>query len=412
MRSTIDGAVAAAADEAIQLLITDPATRANPYSVYDRLRESRLHRSMVQIWFASTYSVCNQVVRHPKFVRRHGDSWERRAAFMGSLGRRWLADQEKWMLWLDPPDHARIRGLVGQSFSARYIEEQREQVKGVVDDLIDAIAGAGEIDFVQEFALKLPMTVICDMLGIPPADRRDFRAWSSSAGGTLEPMPSPEVQDAADKSSEAFEAYFSALIEERRGTPGDDLLTKLIAAESEEGKLSHEELIANAVLLLAAGFETTTNLLGNGVLALLRNPDQWRRLGEQPELAANATEELLRYDSPVQMATPRVATVDVEIDGQFVLEGDTVVAVVGSGNRDPDRFDQPDRLDIGRDDPAPLSFGAGPHFCLGAALARLEGSLAFEALATRLPDLELVDQAPSWLPSQNLHGVQRLLIRA
>jgi cytochrome P450 len=316
------------------------------------------------------------------------------------------------MLWLDPPDHGRIRGLVGQSFSARYIEEQRSAVRNVVDSLIDKIAGAGEIDFVREFALALPMTVICDMLGIPPADRRDFRAWTSGAGGTLEPMPTPEVQDSADRSSEAFEAYFSALIEERRRSPGDDLLTKLITAESEEGKLSHEELISNAVLLLAAGFETTTNLLGNGLLALLRNPAEWRRLREEPGIAANATEELLRYDSPVQMATPRVATVDVEIDGCVIPEGETVVAIVASGNRDPERFEGPDRLDLGRDDPAPLSFGAGPHFCLGAALARLEGAEAFQALARRLPHLELFDAEPTWLPTLNLHGVQSLMVRA
>jgi cytochrome P450 len=316
------------------------------------------------------------------------------------------------MLWLDPPDHARIRGLVSQSFNARYIEEQRAGIQVVVDDLIDKMAGAGTVDFVQAFALALPMTVICDMLGIPPEDRHDFRAWTAGAGGTLEPMPAPDIQDAADRATEALAGYFSDLIEKRRGTPGDDLLTQLIAAESEEGRLSHEELISNAVLLLAAGFETTTNLLGNGLLALLRNPEQWRRLAEQPELAGNATEELLRYDSPVQMATPRVATSDIEIDGHMIPEGETVVAIVGAGNRDPQRFDQPDHLDVGRTDPSPLSFGAGPHFCLGAALARLEGMVAFETLARRLPRLELVDAEPTWLPTLNLHGVKSLRVTA
>ena len=404
--------VEGAADEAIRLLITDPATRANPYSAYEHLRVSGVHRSEFEIWFASTYAACNQVVRHQKFRRRHGDSWERRAALSGSLGRPWLEDQARWMLWLDPPDHARIRGLVSQSFNARYIEEQRPGIQGVVDGLVDKIAGGGTIDFVQEFALALPMAVICDMLGVPPEDRHDFRAWTTGAGGTLEPMPSPEVQDAADRATEALGSYFSELIEKRRGTPGDDLLTQLIAAESEEGKLTHEELVSNALLLLAAGFETTTNLLGNGLLALLRNPEQWKRLAEQPELAGNATEELLRYDSPVQMATPRVATTDIEVDGLAIPEGDTVIAIVGSGNRDPERFEQPDQLDIGRADPSPLSFGAGPHFCLGAALARLEGMVAFETLARRVPDLELVDQEPTWLPTFNLHGVQSLSVNA
>jgi len=235
--------------------------------------------------------------------------------------------------------------------------------------------------------------------------------WTTAASGTLQPLPSLDVQDAADRASEAFEAYFAALVEERRRSPGDDLLTKLITAENEEGRLSHDELISNAVLLLAAGFETTTNLLGNGLLALLRNPDQWRRLVNEPGLAANATEELLRYDSPVQMATPRVATTDVEIDGCTIRESETVVAIVGSGNRDAERFDEPDRLDVAREDPSPLSFGAGPHFCLGAALARLEGAIAFEAVARRLPDIELVDVQPPYLPTFNLHGLQSLRVR-
>ena len=400
------------ADEALDLLIMDPATRANPYPTYEVMRAEPVCRTVFDIWFVSTYAACNHVIRHSGFRRRHGDSWERRATLFGSIGRRYLNDQARWMLWLDPPDHARIRGLVGQSFSARYIERQRDGVGAIVDGLIDKIAGAGTVDFVQEFALPLPMTVICDMLGVPPADRRNFREWTTAASGTLEPMPPPEVQDAADRSAEAFEAYFSKLVDERQRTPGDDLLTKLIAAENEEGKLSHDELISNAVLLLAAGFETTANLLGNGLLALLRNPEQWQRLVEQPALAANATEELLRYDSPVQMATPRVATTDIEVEGRVISEGETVVAVVGSGNRDPQRFDQPHRLDVARSDPSPLSFGAGPHFCIGAALARLEGAIAFEALARRLPHIELVDTDPPWLPTFNLHGLQSLLVRA
>jgi cytochrome P450 len=404
--------VEGAADEALGLLITDPATRANPYGAYERLREKPVHRSEFELWFASSYSACNQVVRHQKFRRRHGDSWERRAALSSSLGRPWLEDQSRWMLWLDPPDHARIRGLVSQSFNARYIEEQRPGIQSVVDGLIDKIAGGGAVNFVQEFALALPMTVICDMLGVPPEDRHDFRAWTPLAGGTLEPMPSPEVQDAADRATAALGGYFSDLVEKRRGTPGDDLLTQLIAAESEEGKLSHDELVSNAVLLLAAGFETTTNLLGNGLLALLRNPKQWKRLAEQPELAGNATEELLRYDSPVQMATPRVAIEDIEVDGQTIPEGETVIAIVGSGNRDPQRFDAPDHLDISRPDPSPLSFGAGPHFCLGAALARIEGTVAFETLARRLPRLELLDPDPPWMPTFNLHGLSSLRVHA
>jgi cytochrome P450 len=401
-----------AADEAVQLLISDPQTRADPYAAYAHLRAKGAHRTPFEVWFLATHSACNQAVRHAGFRRRHGDSWERRAALSGSLGRRWLEDQSRWMLWLDPPDHGRIRGLVSRSFSARYIEEQRQRVQRTVDVLIDQVAGAGDVDFVQAFALPLPITVICDMLGIPDADRRNFRDWTAGAGGTLEPMPSAQAQEAADRSTEELGAYFGSLIEQRRRAPGDDLLTQLITAQAEDGTLSHEELISNAVLLLAAGFETTTNMLGNGLLALLRNPEQWRALTERPELAANATEEMLRYDSPVQMATPRVAVRDIDIDGHVIPEGEAVVAVVGAGNRDPARHADPDRFDIERGDPAPLSFGAGPHFCLGAALARLEGAVAFESLARRVPRLELVDSAPPWLRTFNLHGVQSLHVTA
>ena len=402
-----------AVDAAILTLVTSAdETRANPYPLYEQMRTHPVHRSVLEVWFVSSYAGCERVLRSPAFKRRHGDAWSRRAALQGAEGRRWLEHQERWMLWLDPPDHGRIRNLVSRAFTPRYVEAMRPRVESLVDELIDGLDGAGEVDFVDAFALPLPITIICDMLGIPDEGRREFRAWTVQSASTLQPLPTPEVQDAADVASAAMEAYFTDLVEVRRRTPGDDLLTAMIAAEEDGVRLTHAELVSNAALLLAAGFETTTNLLGNGMLALLRNPEQWRRLVAEPQLAANAAEELLRYDSSVQLAAPRVVATDVEVDGTTLAEGELVVAVLGAGNRDPRRFDHPDELDIARPDPSPLSFGAGPHFCLGAALARLEASIAFERLAQRLPHIELLDEQPPWLASQNIHGVARLRVRS
>lgn len=403
-----------AVDNAILALVTgDEATRANPYPLYAQMRTHPVHQSVLGVWFVTSYTGCDRVLRHPAFRRNHGDALQRRIALQNAAGRRWFEHQTRWMLWLDPPDHGRIRSLVSRAFTPRYVQQLRGRVESLVAGLVDGMQGAGEVDFVDAFALPLPITVICDMLGIPEADRVSFRQWTVQSAGTLQPLPSESVQDAADTATDALETYFTELVEARRATPADDLLTAMIAAEEDGVRLSHAELIANAALLLAAGFETTTNLLGNGLLALLRNPQQWQKLVADPAgLAANATEELLRYDSSVQLAAPRVASEAVEVDGTVLAEGEIVSAVVGAGNRDPQRFDRPDELDVARPDPSPLSFGAGPHFCLGAALARMEASIALEALARRLPHLELLDAEPPWLSTQNLHGLQRLRVRA
>ena len=381
-------------DVILTLAAAEDATRANPYPLYERMRRDPVHRAVTGFWFVSSYATCDRVMRNPVFRRRHKGSWELRAALQGATGRRWWEGQDRWMLWLDPPDHGRVRGLVSRAFTPRYVAAMRGRVAEVVDGLVDRLVEEGDADFVQSFALPLPITVICEMLGIPEADRRDFRAWTQAGAAVMQPLPRPEVQDAADTATDAVEAYIADLIEARRRSPGDDLLTAMIAAEEDGERLTRDELVANAFLLLAAGFETTTNLLGNGLLALLGNRDQWQKLVADPSLAADATEELLRYDSPVQFAGPHVATEPVEIAGQIIPEAEMVVAVVGSGNRDPRRFDDPDRLDIERPDPSPLSFGAGPHFCLGAALARMEGAVAFETLARRLPDLALAEGDP------------------
>ena len=399
-------------DEAASNLVFDPATRANPYPVYDRLRsEAPVYRSPLGPLFVTSYSECAQLLRDPRLTRRFEDSWEQRAIFQDSVGRPWFEEQSRWMLWLDPPDHTRLRGLVSKAFTPRYVARLHDQVAAIVARLIADLRGAGEVDFISAFAFELPITIICDMLGVPTEDRANFREWTVAMAQTLEPLPPPDVQDAADDASIKIGEYFHALIAERRNQPGEDLLHALIVAEEEGHRLTEDEIVSTAGLLLGAGFETTTNLLGNGMLALLGHPDQWQALIDAPaELAPATVEELLRYDSPVQMATPRVANERIESAGVTIEPGDTVITVVAGGNRDPQRFEDPNTVDLRRPDPDPLSFGGGPHFCLGASLARLEGAVAFEALATTVPHMALVEQNPQWRRALNLRGLESLTV--
>ena len=394
-------------------LVLDPVTRANPYPVYTLMRDhDPVYQSPIGPWFVTSYADCARLLRDPKLTRRFEDSWEQRAIIQNSVGRPWFDEQERWMLWLDPPDHTRLRGLVSKAFTPRFVSKLHDRVAEIVDGLVDRIADEGTIDFIEHFAFQLPITIICDMLGIPAADRDKFREWTVAIASTLEPLPPEDVQDAADDATLKLTAYLHVLIDERRDHPGEDLLGQLIHAEEEGERLTEDEVVSTAGLLLGAGFETTTNLLGNGMLALLRHPEQWALLCKEPDRAPAAVEELLRYDSPVQMATPRVANAPVEAGGHTIAPGEVVVNVVAAGNRDPQQFDNPDAVDIERPDPAPLSFGGGPHFCLGAALARMEGAVAFQTLARRLPGIELAEDDPQWRRALNLRGLESLQVAA
>jgi cytochrome P450 len=403
-----------AAEEQIQRLIFDPVARADPYPIYMSLRAvAPVYQASFGPWFVTTYEECASLLRDPRLVRRHGDAWEQRAMLQGCLGRDWFEAQARWMLWLDPPDHTRLRGLVSKAFTPRYIARMKERVVEVAESLIDDLHGAGEFDLIAQLAFPVPITIICDMLGVPQEDRDRFRQWTIDVAATLEPLPPPEVQDAADVATREFIAYFRDLIAERRKDgERDDLLSRMIAAEEDGQRLTEDEIIAQATLLLGAGFETTTNLIGNGSLALLRHSEQWEKLVTGPERCRNTMEELLRYDSPVQMATPRVTNTTVEVAGHEIPEGETVICVVGSANHDRSRYVNPEGLDIERTNVEPLSFGGGPHFCLGASLARLEAAVVFETLATRLPHLRLVDEHPPWRKSLNLRGLESLTVHA
>jgi len=316
-----------------------------------------------------------------------------------------------WMLQQDPPDHTRLRGLVAQAFTAGRVEDMRPRIQEVVDRTLDALIGRGHMDLIEAFAFRLPVTIICDMLGIPEEHREVFYRSSRDGGRILEPVPLTPAEIAkANVSNTMAKLYFEQLFELRRRNPGDDLTTLLVQAEEDGSKLSNEELTANIILLFGAGHETTVNLIGNGLLALHRNPDQLALLKANPSLIAGAIDEFLRYDSSVQL-TGRVALEDIDdLGGKRIPKGESVLCLLGSANRDPAVYpDRPDRLDITRPNVKPLSFGGGIHHCLGAQLARIEAEIAISTLLRRLPELRLDDaDNPEWRPTFVLRGLKRL----
>jgi cytochrome P450 len=316
----------------------------------------------------------------------------------------------KILLFTDPPDHTRMRNLVNKAFTRRVVEDLRPHVAELVEGLLDDVAERGEMDVIADFAYPLPALVICELMGVPVSDRDRFQGLSADIAPILDPITSPDQLQKAIDTVEIFVEYFSGQLADRRRNPRDDLLTALVAAEEGDQRLTEEELLGLCVLVFIAGHETTQNLIGNGLLALLRNPDQLALLRGDPALTRNSIEELLRYDSPVQL-TGRSATVDIEVGGHTIGQGQEVVVLLGAANRDPGVFPDPDRLDITRDRVQVLSFGGGVHFCLGAPLARLEGQIAFNALLRRFPALELAGDEPEWRNTLTLRGLTSLPVR-
>jgi cytochrome P450 len=313
------------------------------------------------------------------------------------------------MLVADPPDHTRLRGLAARAFTPRTVESLRPGVVAMVDGLIDAF-GAGDVDVMEALAFPLPVTVIGEMLGVPAGDREQLRPLVRAVTAVLELVVTPEALTAATAANSTLVSYFGELVAERRARPQDDLLTRLIQAEDEGDKLSEWELISTAILLFAAGFETTTNLIGNAMLALLHNPGQLERLRADRSLLRPAVEEILRYDSPVQIAV-RTAYEDLDLDGHRIGSGSVILALLGAANRDPARFSDPERFDVARAEGAPMSFGSGIHFCLGAALARMEGQVVLDRLLDRFGTMELVGDEPSYRDSLTLRGLVALPVR-
>ena len=375
----------------------------DPYPLYDRLRtEDPVHRSSTGRWLLTRFDDCWSVLHHPGMSTAQreatGDSDEAQlmAAYLSNL-----------MLFNDPPDHTRLRGLVNKAFTPRVIERLRPRITELVDELLDVAAEAGSIDVIAELGRPLPVTVIAEMLGVPAEDQGTFRGWSEALAHTVDPDMDAEAASRAAVAGLEFMAYFTAMAEERRQHPQDDLLSSLAAAEEEGDRLTADELVTNCILLLIAGHETTTNLIGNGTLALLRNPDELSRWRADPSLAKTAVEELLRFDSPVHL-TGRTAMQDVTVGETEVKSGEPLTVLLAAANRDPAEFADPAVLDIGRVENRHLSFSSGPHFCLGAALARIEGQIALSALVSRFPRLELTVDELEWNPTTTLRGLRAL----
>jgi cytochrome P450 len=389
--------------------LTDAAFRRDPYRRYAELRESDvLHRTRDGFWVLTRHADVLAAVRdqrlssNPAHVDRPaGDAREAGLPFLSEMGIHLL-------LTADPPDHTRLRRLANKAFTPRAVERLRPRVAEIVDQLLDAATEDGStFDVMADLAEPLPVIVICELLGVPVEDQAQFKPWSSTVARVIDPDVTPEMFAGALPAIMGFVQYFGGLIEERRADPREDLLSSLIAAEAEGESLDQRELMAMIILLFIAGHETTTNLIGNGTLALLRNRDQFDALRADPSLAVSATEELLRYDSAVQL-TIRTATEDVELHGIPLSAGESVVCGLASANRDHRAFDDPDALDLARQDNHHLAFSGGMHYCLGAPLARLEGQVTFTALAERHPDLALATEAVTYRDHFILRGLAAL----
>ena len=394
----------------METLLT-PEGRADPYPRYRQLREvAPVHRSdLGAVWFLTRWADCNAVLRDPRLGK--GDlNDDRRALFNPGLPPRQQTVMGNSMLFVNPPDHTRLRGLVSRGFTPRRMQDLEAHVGHMADVIVDRMAVEGDVDVMDALAFRLPVQVIGELVGVPPSDRDQFRTLVRASAAALEPGVTAEQVEDAEHAMAIMDDYFRSLIERRRADLEHDLVSALIAARDGEDRLSEDEMVATLILLFAAGFETTTNLIGNGLLCLLRNPDQFARLRAEPDLVGSAVEEMLRFESPVQVDA-RTAFEPVEIDGHRVGAGETVVTFLGAANRDPAEFVDPERFDVARDPNHPLSFAAGIHYCLGANLARLEGRIVFDRLVRRTADIEWLDDAPDWRGTLILRGVNHLHVR-
>ena len=383
----------------------------DPFPVYGWLRDhDPVHWSEgLNAWVVTRYDDVALVFDRPgtfasdrfrKIDERHASRRPAVRAVADVLGH--------WLVFRDPPDHDRLRELLQRSFTPKQLESSRDRVQTTVDALLDGVVARGSMDFIRELAFPLPATVIAGLLGVPETDLAQIKTWSDRLaaylGGAID-----ERDNFAEASAgvAALVDYFDRQLRERERRPREDLMSLMLRAEHEGDRLTHDEVVANGVLLLFAGHETTTNLLGNGLFHLLRHPAEHALLRDDPSLLHGAIEELLRYDGPVP-ATVKIATEDVPWHGRTIRRGDMVVPLMASANRDPRQFPDPDRLDLRRRFERHLSFAAGMHFCLGAWLARLEARVVFAAVLRRLPDVTLVSPAPRWKPMIFLRGLEAL----
>lgn len=378
-----------------------PGLNADPYPVYREFREKDpVHWNGA--WFLFRYEDAMEALRDPALGREPS-----RFLPPGPVG----DVLRRWMLFRNPPDHTRLRALVGKAFSTGVVQRLVPRIEAIAAELVDGFAERGQADLIGAFASAFPVLVIAEMLGVPGEDRERFRKWSMALSAAVDLHASPALRARSMGPVLELIEYLRGFVAQRRREPRSDLVSALIAAEEAGDRLDEEELIAMATLLLGAGHETTVNLIGNGCLALLRHPETLARWPTDPEAEAVAVEELLRYDSPVQM-TFREALAETTIAGRTLRVGQPVCAILGSANRDPAHFSDPDTLDLARPaDRRHAAFGNGIHHCLGAMLARVEGRVAFRTLLGRLPDLRLASGELKWREGILFHGLEALPVR-
>ena len=393
-------------DPAPEFDLYGPAVIADPYPTYAAMRDAGALVQVAGTWIVTRYELADQVLKNTNFGRGEYPN-----LIKSALGRGPLAESfSRWMLYLDPPDHTRLRTLVMHAFTPRAVDRLRDVIQQTVNGLIDEMSVGDTAEFLTEFAYPLPVHVICELLGVPNEDRKDFKTWSADLGRGLQITNlNPEVIARGNAAAAGFNEYFTELFAARRETPGHGFLDALLTAEHEGGRLSDDELLATVVLLFFGGHETTVNLLGNGMAALLRERAAWDELCADPSLARDAVAEMLRIDTPVQRAS-RIALTDVELEGQLVKVGEMVVVLLGGANHDERRYDDPDRFRLHRGGPN-LSFAAGPHYCVGATLARVEAEIAVATLASRLPEMRVDVESLEYRPNVILRGLQSLPVR-
>ncbi|GLZ36498.1 cytochrome P450 [Actinokineospora sp. NBRC 105648] len=387
--------------------LNDPALAADRFGYYRRLRETEpVHRSPFGYWVLSRYDDVDALLRAPgassNFPADPG--W---AMIRGGPTCPVVKSTSKWMLMQDGLAHRRMRRLIARVFTPRNIDRMRPRIAEVVGRLIDDM-GDGEVDLISDLALPMPILVVGELLGIPEQDRAKCRDWTDKVGYVIDPGVTPARRIAMNKAEPEFRAYLLDLMAQRRGNdPEHDLLSVLMSPDADGEQLTDEEIVANILLIFNAGHETTVNLIANGMLALLQQPAALRALRADPGLMGTAVEELSRFDPPVQLAA-RIVTADTRIGDKVIPAGDTVIVLFDAAGRDPDRYPDPDRLDLARTEPKSLAFSSGPHYCVGAVLGKLEASTVFAELLRRYSDIELASQDLRWHSHFNLRGLTEL----
>jgi cytochrome P450 len=388
--------------------LLDPEVLANPYPLYHRLRsEDPVHWDpFLHAWVVTRYA--DVVTVFQRFSANRTPTPEQLTALGLSALTPLARVMVHQMLFLDPPAHGRVRGLASRAFTPRRVESLRSHIQNITDSLLDAVQDKERMDVIKDLAYPLPAIVTAEMLGVPSSDWEQLTAWSADFAQVLGNFQhNPERAPRVIRSLEEMSAYFRAAVRDQREHPREGLINALLTAEAEGDRLTEEEVVANTIVTMVGGQETTTNLIGNGILTLLRHPDQLERLRNDLSLIPSAVEELLRYESPSQH-TARLAPVDVVLGGKMIRKRQAVIAVMGAANHDPERFPDPDRLDLARQDNRHVAFAWAAHFCFGAPLARIEGQVAFEAVLRRMPDLKLEPGPVTWRENLGLRGLTAL----